>query len=354
MTSRATIYDHFCRRLADFEITTTPRSWVLNGYGKCEFSIGFDETTPQASQLLQERYFQYGNILHIEHIPSVGADGTPNGRLPDWSGIILPPRTWDTGVCHLTAFGAEAILQLRAMPYADVSDTPANVFRRIITEANQAGNIIFQFGVIEDVAVVHQDYFCLNAYDHIQKLIKATGMEWSITGEINSRGGLDLCANLYRRKGIDTSLSLTNINTELADPLLTEQGAISNIVYGYSDAFTKNDRIVVPVVNQNSVNDYGPLQLNQVYQGMRSAASVQSAAQSRLDSRSRPTRTVKRVALDRADTFSYLETGNTVLVHETRAGFALDGGYGFDSRVRILSIDYNDLSDKAPLNVEMT
>ena len=36
-----------------------------------------------------------------------------------------------------------------------------------------------------------------------------------------------------------------------------------------------------------------------------------------------------------------------------RLGFNSAGGLGFQASVRIISVDYNDLSNKAPLNVEV-
>jgi len=60
-----------------------------------------------------------------------------------------------------------------------------------------------------------------------------------------------------------------------------------------------------------------------------------------------------RIALDYKDTFNYLDTSNTVIVKDTSVGFNKNGGFGFESQVKILSLDYNDLSNKVPLNIEV-
>jgi hypothetical protein len=178
-------------------------------------------------------------------------------------------------------------------------------------------------------------------------------MDWNITGDINNKGSLDLYANLYYRKGIDTTLNLTNANTELSSPLLTEQGTISNQVFGHSQAQTNRTRYATEISDQESIDDYGPLQINQTYLGRQDQASINNSAQSRVDKRGRPVYIIQRNALDFKRTFDYLDIGNIVSVRETSVGFNANGGLGFDGKARILSISYNDLSNKAPLNLDV-
>lgn len=353
MTSKITIFDHFCNKLIDFSnIPTTPRSWILNGSGKAEFSIGFDPSIPQVNQLLQERYFQYGNLIHIEHLPSVDADGNKRGKLPDWTGIILPNRDWDLGVCHITAYSAESILVFRAMPYVSIKGTPKKFVQQVM-DALQAKNIVFQYDVMDDIPLTFPDDLRTNAYDHIIKLIKNSGMDWNVTGSIDKNNRLNLYINLYNRKGIDTSLRFTNVNSELGSPLLSEQGTPSNQVFGYSQAQTANGRYNAEAINQSAFDDYGPLQLNQVFVGLHDATSVFNATKARADERGRPVMRVTRNAIDINNTFDYLDTGNTVLLKENNVGFNPNGGYGFEARVKILSMSYNDLSDRIPLTIEV-
>ena len=347
MASRITIFDHFMKRLAEIEAPTTPRSWVLNEYGRCEFSMSTSD--PKCT----ETNMQFGNLVFIEHLPSRDETGTYHGKLPDWVGIILPPRTWGYGVLHVTAYAAESILAFRAMPYVSVKGTPKTVFAQILEHAHErAKNIIIQPGVLDDTAITCPDDLRTNAYDHIRKLIKTAGMDWNITGEIDNKGELQLFANLYLKKGIETGLVLHNNNTELGSPLLTEQGTPSNHVFGYSQANTAQARFSFEALNQAAIDDYGPLQLNQVFTGMHDPASVQNAAQNRANERGRPVKMIRRNLLDHSNAFDLIDTGNIVTVKETNAGFK-DGGMGVEERVRIISIDYNDLSNKAPLNVEV-
>jgi hypothetical protein len=325
----------------------------LNGSGKFEFSIGYDPTQSQSSQLLQERYFQFGNLIHIEHIPQVDKDGNKKGTLPSWTGIILPEQKWDDGVCHMTAYSAESILIFRAMPYISVKGTPKTVIQQMINIVHErAKNIIFQPGILDDLPLTFPDDLRTNAYDHIQKLVKNAQMDWDITGDINSNGNLDLFINLYNQKGIDTNLELTNVNTELESPLLSIQGTPSNQVYGYSQAQTANSRYNAEVINQAAYDDYGPLQLNQVYVGIHDPAGTYLATKTRAEERGRPVMRLGRTALDIYNTFDYLNIGNIVNVKDARVGFNPNGGYGFEKEMRILSMSYNDLSNKVPLVIE--
>lgn len=355
MTSKATIFDHFARPLVEFSnIPTTPRNWILNAYGRAEFSAGFDPTLPQSAQLVQEKYFQFGNLIHIEHIPDKDENGVTKGKLPDWTGIILPEQKWDQGIIHATAYSAEAILCFRAMPYASVKGTPREVFTQILNHAHaRAKNITIQPGVLDDLPTTFPDDLRLNAYDHILKLIKNAGMDWSVTGSINAKGNLEFFANLYIRKGYDTGLDLTNLNTELAGPLLSIQGTPSNQVFGYSQAQTRQGRYTAEAIHQEAYDDYGPLQLNQVFIGLHDQTSVYNAVTNRAAQRGRPVWKIKRTALDYAGTFNALDTGNMARVRDTGAGFNPNGNYGFEKTVRMFSLDYNDLTNKCGLNLEI-
>jgi len=356
MTSRIRIFDHNCKPLTELSgVPTTPRGWILNKFSRCEFSVGFNALLPQASQKFSEKNFQYGNLVHIEHLPTTNWDLAKRGKLPTWTGIILPDRSWDNGVGHVTAYSAEALLAFRAMPHVSIKGTPKAIFTQILDHVHaRTRNIIIQPGLLDDMPITIPDDLKTNAYDHILKLISACGMDWDISGQIDEKNNLQLFANLYARKGYDTDLTLNSTNTQLQGPLLSEQGTPSNQVFGYSQASTAESRFgPLEGLNQAAFDDYGPLQLNQVFIGKHDPASVARAAQTKADERGRPVKIFKRIALDIKKTFDSLDVGNTALVKETRVGFHPNGGYGFESRVRILTMDYNDMSNKVVLNIEV-
>jgi hypothetical protein len=369
MTSTIRLYNKRCELLTTLNgIDTTPRSWVLNKYGRCEFSLSLDD------QNCTEQNLRFGNLVHVEHVPTVTDDVT-GGKLPDWVGIILPPRTWDDAAVHVVAYSAEAILAYRAMPYITVNGAPDAIFRQIIELANTRGaNMPFQFhiGQVDPSPITHTDELRTNAYDHINKLATAAGMEWSITSKIVPGSfALELYANLTNRRSsllsstspsgdinprtrIQAGFSLTPENTESQNPLLTEQGTILNHIFAYSQAATAADRTMQEVIHEASINEYGPFQVNTVLLGQTSETGLRDSARGRVGSEAgRPARLFKRVALDVADTFNYLRLGQLVQVSEPRVGFNPDGTLGFASLVRIVSMDYSDTTNKVNLNVEV-
>ncbi len=354
------MFDHSCKPLTELSgIPTTPRGWVLNKYGRCEFSVGYNPMLAQSVQKWQERYFQFGNLLHIEHVPSTNWTLVKNGKLPVWTGIILPDRNWDIGIGHVTAYSAESILAFCPMPHVALQGTPKTMLTEIISRANTflqryGSGIVFQPGVVDDLPVTISDDLRTNAYDHILKVIADSGMDWDITGSVDEKGNLQLQYNLYQRKGIDTILTLDTGNTELQGTRLREQGTIVNVIQGYSQASTVASRFgPLTGIHQAALDDYGPLGLNVIFSGNHDPASVQTAAQVKADLSGQPAKRFTRIALDKAKTFDYLNTGNTAAVKETKIGFNPNGGYGFESQVRIISMDYNDLSNKTPLTVEV-
>jgi hypothetical protein len=349
MPSRPSIFDHNCKPLAEINAATTPRVWTLNDYGDCDFSMSTSD--PKCT----EQILQYGNMLFIEHIPSKDETGTIHGKLPDWVGFIFCPRTWDLGVVHNSAYSAEALLSYRPMPFVDVKGSPAQIFTQIIGLANSApSNIKFNLGIVEDLPLSLSDTLRTSAYAHIRTLCEKSGMDWNVTAEIGTKGELILYANLYRRIGVNTSLSLTSDNTELGSPLLSEQGNISNYIIGYNQANTPQSRKSAVAIHESSLADYGYFGINTVHMGMRDEADILAPTHEAADSRGRPRKTLQKIGvLDWRDTFAHLAPGNTVLRQDNNAGFRPGGGFGFDARARILSVDYNDLSNKCATNLEV-
>lgn len=356
MASRLLVFDHFCNPIGElFTPTTTPRSWVLNDYGRAEFSIGFDATAPQSSQEAREELLQFGNLIHIVHIPSKDENGVYRGTLPEWTGIILPPRRWDLGVIHVTAYSAEAILQFRALKYQDVKGVPGVILKKILDIVNErASNIVFQRGIVDDFQLTYPDILRTNAYDHIKKLVRDSKADWDVTGKVDANGNLNFYVNLYTRKGQEINLILDSSNTELQSPLFEEQGTPYNQIFGYSQAQTERSRFgPIESIHQGSYDDYGPLQLNQISVGKKDPTSVGNSIDALSESRGRPSKRIVRTALDKNDLFTMLEVGNTLVIRDNTVGFNSNDGYGFESTAKILGMNYNELTNKVPLNLEV-
>jgi hypothetical protein len=372
MTSKIWIYNHWGElEEGGIPISTTPRGYVLNGYGRCDFAVSYDDT-----YLMKEKLLRHGNFVHIRHIPAeYTAERTSIGVLPDWTGIITG-QVWNKDAVVISAVSAEAVLAFRAMPFAKVEGSPDVVFRQIVAYATRneqvkngsvpmymgrvdvpASSLLrlsTEFGQQQYASVTYSDELRTNAFDHIKKMTGVVGMDWDVTAAfLPESGALRLKANLYNRKGRE-GLILTTVNTDEQNPLLTIQGTIMNHIFSYNQAQTEQTRIMQEIAIQGSIDKYGPFQTNMILSGVTDAEGmVQRAAQTKANQRGEPVSKVSRTALDVMDTFSYIDSGNICFISDPRAGFNPDGSRGFRSWARILSADYNDLTNKVALNVEL-
>jgi hypothetical protein len=355
MSSKIWFYNHW-GELEDggFPVSTTPRSWVLNGYGRTDFAIGLSDST------LKERYLRVGNFVRIVHYPTEEANRTEYGILPEWVGLIIPAKQWNKDALVVSAVSIEALLAYRAMPFMTLQGTADTAFKQIITHATsnaliQNESIPLTFGQV-DVSpnpTPYSDILRTNAYDHIRKLTQTFGMDWDITHTVTTSGALRLQANLYNRKGFE-GLILAPKNSDDQNPLLTEQGTIVNHIFAYNQAQTEATRVMNEVKIDDSISKYGPFQSNIVITGVTDGARLTTAARARAEATSEPVKIVSRTALDFEDTFSYIAPGNTCYVYDPRVGFNPDGSLGFRSWARILSADYNDMTNKCAVHVELT
>jgi hypothetical protein len=240
------------------------------------------------------------------------------------------------------------------MPWRTIKGTPKEMFSDILRFAGEsAPNIIIQPGSLDDITDNFSANLRVNGYDHIKTLIKNSGMDWDVTGQLDSKGSLQLFGNLYASKGTYTGQTFTTTNSQLDSPALTEQGAPANVVIGHTQHSTQRDRLEWQAVHQTALDDYGPLQINNTYLGIHDLAGLKSVSQESANQSGRPQKILRRTALDYKNTFSMLNTGNTWDLFDTTVGFLSGGGFGIQTQVKIKSMDYNDLSDKCPLNIEV-
>lgn len=364
MTSKIWLYNHWGElEEGGYPISTTPRSWVLNGYGRTDFAIPLSDGV-----MLKEKYLRAGNFVRITHYPNEDEGRTEYGVLPEWVGMIIPAKSWNKDAVVVSAVSIEALLAYRAMPFVKVEGTPDVVFKAIIGYATSSEiikneSIPLSIGRVDTAAgtsmggvtlppTPYADELRTNAYDHIGKMIKTTGMDWDITHTVTSSGALALKANLYAKKGRE-GLVLTPKNSDDQSPLLTEQGTIVNHIFGYNQAQTEATRVMQEIKDDASINKYGPFQSNVIFTGVTEGGRLSASTQSRANSTGEPTRMVSRTALDFEDTFSFIAPGNICYVYDPRVGFNADGSLGFRSWARILSADYNDTSNKCALHISL-
>lgn len=339
-------------------ISTTPRSWVQNGYGRCEFSIPLDDPR------LKLENFQFGNFIHIEHLPTTSSDegNSPSGKLPDWTGIILPNRTWSNNAVSITAYSIEALLAFRALPFVDISLPISQAFIKIIEYANNvsASNFIqILIGDIEEKNTSYSDSLRMNAFDHLKKMAELSGTSWDITGKILPESyALQVKANFYNSTFRNSTPSITltsgeNGNTEMTLPLLIEQGTIINDIFAYTQSNTPQDRTFVEIRNNESIDKYGVFQANKIYTGITDISGLNSLVENPNSLFQGVKKLFTRKVIDTGDTFSNLRIGNLISIYEKSVGFDPSGGFGVNALAKIIGMSYNDTSNRVDLTLEV-
>lgn len=368
MTSKIRIFNKFGEILDTLDGVSTTRSWVLNKYGRCEFAIPYKLTDPETGQefdnpKLTLRNFEFGNLIHVEHIPTTGPDEgeVPAGKLPDWVGVILPDRTWNDDVVLITAYSAETLLAYRSMPYASISLPAGQAFQQLIAYANNLSTkntIQINEGTVFSNETSYQDNLVTNAYDHIVKLVQATNMIWRVRGEISPQSyALSLYADLfgeflYAKSSLPT-LTLTGQNTKEKNPLMKEQGTIITDIFAYTHASTAADRKMQEVINQTAFDLYGPFQVNLVFTGVEDVSTLEQMARERFSTISGPKRLFSKVVIDTGDAFNYLRLNNVLRINEPKVGFNPSGGFGVSAFVKIIAMSYDDTANETDLTIEV-
>lgn len=344
-----TIYDRYGKWLDDLPNSVTSiRTWVLNDFGRADCIIATSDPHFIPSN------FQLGNLIRIQHIPSVEADGTTGrGQLPDWFGVIQLPSFWNeaAGSYQFTAYTGEFILKYRAMPFVAAQGTQAALYRQMLGYANTSKGTIIQPGTIEDDKAVVALNLSQSFYDHMKDLVTTAAADWDVAGNVDANGKLSLSANLYNQKGHYTGQALSaGLNVQMKDRILTEQGELVNHVFGYGSSFQAGLKPKGDVASDASIEQYGEWSINTVFGSQ--TGGIEHSTYLQVLSTMQPQVVITPTALDVGLTFQYLEAGNIWDVALPDVGF-YDGVVGFNGRARILSVKYDDLANTAELQVKL-
>lgn len=352
--SRVRIFSNMGIEIAELGVSTI-RSWTLDGEGRCNFTVPIYSDSGGFSPLAQENILNYGNLVLVEHKPSTNADGTTNGVLPAWVGVLAAPRQWSFGQIQCTAYSAEHILGFRPSPRGlTAKGTPGAIFRQLILWANDPSYNPFAYpielGTIEMSGVTASRDVKGSTLEEVTGLIKDLGGDFDITPFVTSTNRLILVANFWERKGTVVNQVFTNTNVEYVSPLFVEQGDFFNWVRGYSNTASSGNLNFAAVADQASLAKHGLMGTNQVFTsiaGDYSAAGVEAvkaAGQQFLTVNKFPTRTVAPNVLDSGNVFSYLNIGNIWNVSLDTVGFT-NGQVGLVGTVRITAMEYGELTN---------
>jgi len=343
MSSRIRIYDKDGGKVGDIRASTV-RSWTLASagvIGECKFDIS------RRDSKAIEKYLRYGNYIIV-------TDG--DARLPEWVGVIYPPRSWGISVITVTAYQLEKIFQWRSTPDETYSGTPGSIFTQIVQHTNSSDHnekkmMIDQvFNGGDSIEEKLGD----DAYSHLQYIAEAAGHDFDVVHELDDNGKLSLKTNWYDRKGYDTAMVLQEgYNIDLPEDILEESGDLFNEVTGYSDSSSDDSRLVGTQRDLAAISKYGLYQVSTVFDGVKNESTLNSSILSALELSIEPLKSLSVTAVDKGKTFANLEIGNLITVKLQNEGFMGDGALGLYETARIMGMETDDNEGNVKLVAEV-
>lgn len=337
MSSRVLIYNRDLTTAAAEVQASVERSWVLNEYGKAQFTLATSEAACNREVL------RFGNYVAIEH-----------DRLPTWCGVLYPPRTWGKGQVQATAYSMEFVLKYRRGPTQRVlSGTAGSIFEQMLALANQTADTFIRAGEVYGGGKTRQETVNLTKlYDEIRRVAKRAGNDWNVTAEIDELGRLAFSGNWYEQAGTELDWALhEGVNLEFGDQPLNEQGEIINDFVGFGPGASWESKGSYRAFDSESMAEFGVWQSAGALEAA-TPANIQQGAESKVRQNAYPRNTYQCTALDVGDTFYNLRVGNVVGLRYFTVGFQPASGVGVEARVRVLGMAYSDARNTVELVVD--
>lgn len=331
MSSYATVYSPMGIPLADLDVPIF-RAYKLNAYAEAQFRIAITDNK------CREDILRFGNLLYIRH-----------DKLPPWVGFIDPPRRWNNSYVEVNALSAELIFDWRLTPPTGVAgETLGEMFVNMLIWANSWGGLQIHPGQIFMSGEPASMVLGGRMRDHMDKISKTYGVDWSITADIDSSNQLKLLANLYNgKRGRVTGFELNNTNTEITEPVMSEEGPIYNHVWKYSEAGSGGGRNFNDAMDMESIATFGLRQWAE--QGAGSdTEGLKFQADVKLKDTAYPKNYVTPSALNVGETFNNIDLGNILSWRSSIAGFT-GTAIGAEMDVRIEGYEYDEEYDRAEL-----
>jgi hypothetical protein len=331
MPSRILIFDVEGKQIAELNADFR-RTWRLNAEAPATYTVSnYDPKTVSA-------FIEYGRYIHVEH-----------DKLGVWSGMIDPPRDWGYHKVQVTAYSGEHILKFMRSPLNFKSDgAPGSIVADLIADSDGFHEILSMGSIYSEGKHIKQEAHLNTLYDLVAQWAKDAKNDWDVTGIITG-GRIRFNLNWYEKKGEIRLIRLDeNLNIELSDKPMREQGEIYNDIWGYdSDKNSWNDCMKSHVIDTDSAGRYS-WRYGTFAHGYSSKSGSDKATQAQLDKLKSPRKTFDFSALDVGSLYANLRIGDTLPVHLVSVGFQ-GGGFGVDTTARILGMTYNDLDNKVQL-----
>lgn len=312
-------------KLAEIDADVLNVSWRLNEIGKCEFTVAANNPKATAANLR----FNNRVILQFD-----------NG-LPDWGGIIVPPRKWDGYDITVTALSAEAILKTRTTDRGRyfTSQTVGAIYQALIEEANAVSDTGIAIGSIFAGGDTHSpDYHFKSLFSIIQDSLskRLSTMDFSITPTVTSTT-VSFLANWHLTRGT-TKTNVVLLQGNNVQPLsLAEQGTIVNYWHtAGSGASWGADRLTADAFDSASIALYGLQEGSAIYGDVSEEGTLQTNANNLLSESAYPYNLFTVQAINAAPGyFADYDVGDIITLQAHNIGFG-----GTDTTVRVIAREF--------------
>jgi len=325
--ARVLVGDLTGRILTELELDVGPVAWRLNKETRVKFQIA--RSDPKAI----EDYLRFGNRILVQF---------ENG-LPDWGGIIDPPRKWskDGSSIEFTAYSGEQLLKQRQTGKARSfsSATVGYIYQSLIEDANVVADTGISIGDVWGGGDTHSPMYHFDkVLEKIQQRLtdRLSSADFVISAS-ESGGYIVFTAHFYERRGSEKPNVALLEGHNLIQIELVEQGTIVNSWAIVGEGSTWGDeRLVGYAEDADSIAEFGLREDSEVHSDVAEQASLDAIAANRLAGTARPHNMLALEAANLAPAaFSDYDVGDSVRVVLHSYGFG-----GYDKMVRVIAREY--------------
>jgi hypothetical protein len=301
--------------------------WRLNDVGQATLSLA--KTDPK----LAADFLRFGNRILIQF---------DNG-LPNWGGIIDPPRKWTSPTVDITAYSGEYLFGLRQTEKSlqFTNAVVGDVYQQVVQGANSVYAMGISLGIVWKGGSLHSPEY---HFTNLLEIIRNGLVEKLSTGDFDVMaselaGHIVFTANLHERRGRNKPEVALLAGRNIAEVSYDEQGPIVNS-WDFAGEGTDwgDDRPTAIAQDGSSISSYGFRQGSQILTDVSETATLYEAAVNRLAESKDPHNIFSLTAINRAPgQFKDYDLGDAVYFEA--AGYGFDGG--FAGMIQILGRDYN-------------
>lgn len=324
--ARIEVADRSGKKLAELTPRLGAISWRLNDIGRATFTI--DKSDPKATA---------ENLAYLNRILITFDNGLPN-----WGGILDPPRRWTEHEIEITAYTGEYLLTLRQTDRGRyfTSVSVGYITQSLLNEANDVWATGLMAGSIWTGGSTHSpEYHFANLFKKIRdSLFRRFSTGNFVVTPAETAGEITFSLSVAERLGSEKPgvALLEGHNVTLAE--LLEQGPIVNVWAIVGEGTTwGDDRNYAYESDAASMSDYGYREGSEIRADVSEQDTLDAIAESLLAEYKDPHSILTLRAANLAPAaFADYTLGDTIRVQLPTYGFE-----GYDHMVRIYAREYD-------------